>query len=436
MREVEAYTHQLRALPATVQFLDAQMQAFARRYRQRYGSAAASVARCECVCFGLGSPHAAGSGPRVQLAALLLLTEAMQRAFPHTSAAPQVPDTSESENRSEIQSESRSEGRSDLAFRVPVCAFDPLFDRTDRLLLRALGGRPLEENEGGFRPATLCVDAAAGGAPVPTVYYMPHCGSDLYDAVLGANVLAGELQGEIQADGAAAFGADAQAPQLLPAVCVVGNAFSFYLSAWGLEASQASGGTDANPDTATSSGKSRRERRQDKKRSSEVSPSSAAPKAEDPAVITPFLLAAALSAHKTRSMVSEEENSDGEVNGEKIERIPWTDFPAAAFAPVTIHPSAAAMASAVAATRDSLIPDAAASADSSAAANQRRAALESAMLDRRVRFRLAAQEHIMPLPRASDSDTSHLYAAMSSTAVHFLDATVDMSPPDSVPTAK
>ncbi|XP_018584222.1 SRR1-like protein isoform X2 [Scleropages formosus] len=94
---------------------------------------------CECVCYGLGSFLSSVSS-RYQLAMLLLLLEALK-----------IPP-----------------GRCSI--------FDPVFSAAECDVLRSLGLTVLTENEEGKRPVSR-----------PTLFYLLHCGTALYNNLLWSN---------------------------------------------------------------------------------------------------------------------------------------------------------------------------------------------------------------------------------------------------------
>ncbi|XP_048834475.1 SRR1-like protein [Brienomyrus brachyistius] len=93
----------------------------------------------DCVCYGLGS-FLSGVTSRYQLAMLLLLLEALK--IPH--------------------------GRCSM--------FDPVFSPAECKVLRTMGFTVLSENEEGKRPVSR-----------PTLFYLLHCGTALYNNLLWSN---------------------------------------------------------------------------------------------------------------------------------------------------------------------------------------------------------------------------------------------------------
>ncbi|KAL4646533.1 SRR1-like protein isoform X1 [Arapaima gigas] len=119
---------------------------------------------CDCVCYGLGRFLSCVSS-RYQLAMLLLLLEALK--------------VSSLVNR--------------LTIPPNRCSiFDPVFSVAEREVLRSLGLTVLTENEEGKRPVNK-----------PTLFYLMHCGTALYNNLLWSN----------------------WSPQALPLLTIVGNSF-------------------------------------------------------------------------------------------------------------------------------------------------------------------------------------------------------------------
>ncbi|GAB1290003.1 SRR1-like protein [Apodemus speciosus] len=101
---------------------------------------ASSASHVKCVCYGLGT-FASCPTARVQLAFMLLLLEKCQ-----------IP-------------------------RSHCWVYDPLFSQTEVSVLTSLGVTVLSENEEGKRSVQ----------GQPTVFYMPHCGTALYNNLLWSN---------------------------------------------------------------------------------------------------------------------------------------------------------------------------------------------------------------------------------------------------------
>ncbi|XP_076778520.1 SRR1-like protein [Arvicanthis niloticus] len=101
---------------------------------------ASSPSGVKCVCYGLGA-FASCPTARIQLAFMLLFLEKCQ-----------IP-------------------------RSQCCVYDPLFTQTEVSVLTSLGVTVLGENEEGKRNVQ----------GQPTVFYMPHCGTALYNNLLWSN---------------------------------------------------------------------------------------------------------------------------------------------------------------------------------------------------------------------------------------------------------
>lgn len=82
---------------------------------------------------------------------------------------------------------------------APPSAFDPVFSPRDHAILPLLGIDIIKENENGKRIATQ-----------PTLFFMPHCESDLTENLLAANI----------------------ASKTLENVIIIGNSFAKYHERW------------------------------------------------------------------------------------------------------------------------------------------------------------------------------------------------------------
>ena len=107
------------------------------------------------VCLGVGS-FASSASARYQLALALLLRQELQHVLPSGAA------------------EDGGENSETLPRHLDV--YDPIFDEAELALLHARGCRVPTRNEEGRRAALR-----------PTLFFMPHCGRQLYANLLQAN---------------------------------------------------------------------------------------------------------------------------------------------------------------------------------------------------------------------------------------------------------